>query len=80
MLPMALPGVNPGLPPPLTVLAQAALLRMEQTASSHSLAPVVGGSRVPSAHSHYQRDKALASSRKPWLWLLSEETWKLEQK
>ena len=23
---------------------------------------------------------ALASSRKPWLWLLSEETWKLEQK
>lgn len=40
---MAPPGVSPRLPPPLTVLAQAALQRMEQTASSHSLAPVVGG-------------------------------------
>ena len=43
MLPMAFPGVKSTTPPPLTVSAQAALQRMEQAASSHSLAPVVGG-------------------------------------
>lgn len=72
---MAPPGVSPRLPPPLTVLAQAALQRMEQTANSHSLAPVIGGrqgSQRPLSLSERQGLGFLQEAMA--LALLSEET------